>query len=119
MPKIPTFTAQARPTAEPTGVTSNLQLSPTATPAGALVKPLSKIADYYAREKQISNKVKAGELFGDATVDIFNAAEEAELKITPQEGIDYFNQQYNSIKNKYKSQAINSDVASYFDLEIL
>ena len=117
MPKIPTFTAQARPTAEPTGVTTNLQLSPTATPAGALVKPLSKIADYYAREKQISNKVKAGELFGDATVDIFNAAEEAELKITPQEGIDYFNQQYNSIKNKYKSQAINSDVASYFDLE--
>jgi len=117
MPKIPTFTTQARPTAEPTGVTSNLQLSPTATPAGALVKPLSKIADYYAREKQISNKVKAGELFGDATVDIFNAAEEAELKITPQEGIDYFNQQYNSIKNKYKSQAINSDVASYFDLE--
>ena len=101
MPKIPTFTAQARPTAEPTGVTTNLQLSPTATPAGALVKPLSKIADYYAREKQISNKVKAGELFGDATVDIFNAAEEAELKITPQEGIDYFNQQYNSIKNKY------------------
>ena len=117
MPKIPTFTAQARPTAEPTGVTTNLQLSPTATPAGALIKPISQIADYYAIEKQISNKVKAGELFGDATVDIFNAAEEAELKITPQEGIDYFNQQYNSIKNKYKSQAINSDVASYFDLE--
>ena len=117
MPKIPTFTSQARPTAEPTGVTTNLQLSPTATPAGALVKPISQIADYYAREKQISNKVKAGELFADATVDIFNAAEEAELKTTPQEGIDYFTQQYNSIKNKYKSQAINSDVKSYFDLE--
>lgn len=117
MPKIPTFTAQARPTAEPTGVTTNLQLSPTATPAAALVKPISKISDYYAREKQISNKVKAGELLGDATVDIFNASEEAELKKTPQEGIDYFNQQYNLIKNKYKSQAINSDVGSYFDLE--
>ena len=117
MPKIPTFTAQARPTAEPTGVTTNLQLSPTATPAGALVKPLSKIADYYAREKQITNKVKAGELLGDATVDVFNAAKEAELKNNPSEGLNYFTEQYNSIKNKYKSQAINSDVATYFDLE--
>lgn len=117
MPKIPTFQTGARPTAEPAGVRTNLQISPTTTVAGALVKPLSDISEYYAREQQITNKVKAGELFADATVEIFNASQEASLKNNPSEGLDYFNEQYNNIKNNYKSQAKNSDIANYFDLE--
>lgn len=117
MPKIPTFQTQARPTAEPTGVRTNIQVSPTTSIAGALTKPISSIAEYYAKEEQITNKVKAGELFADATVDVFNAAQEAELKNNPSEGLDYFNQQYKVIKDKYKSQAKNSDVGKYFDLE--
>lgn len=117
MPKIPTFQTQARPTAEPAGVTTGIQVSPTTSVAGALTKPLSDIAEYYAKEEQITNKVKAGELFADATVDVFNAAQQAELKNNPSEGLDYFNQQYKVIKDKYKSQAKNADVGKYFDLE--
>jgi len=117
MPKIPTFATTARPTAEPTGVRSGIQISPTESVAGALTKPLSTIAEYYAKEEQITNKVKAGELFADATVDVFNAAQAAELKNNPSEGLDYFYQQYKVIKDKYKSQAKNSDVGKYFDLE--
>lgn len=117
MPKIPTFQTQARPTAEAASVTTNIQVSPTTSIAGALTKPISSIAEYYAKEEQITNKVKAGELFADATADVFNAAQEAELKNNPSEGLDYFNQQYKVIKDKYKSQAKNSDVGKYFDLE--
>ena len=37
MPKIPTFTVQGRPTAETSGVTSNISISPTATVAARLL----------------------------------------------------------------------------------
>ena len=103
MPKIPTFTAQARPTAEAAGVTSNIRIPFTETVAGAL-RPLGKAAeDYYVKEKEIEFQVQAGELDADATVEVFNAAEQAELKNTPQEGIDYFDAQFESIRNKAKA----------------
>ena len=117
MPKIPVIRATGQLTAEPTGVTTNLQISPTATPAAALLKPISKIEQYYAQEKQISNKVKAGELLGKATVEVFNAAKTAETKSTPEDGVNFFRNEYKRIKNIYKSQATNSDIAKYFDLQ--
>ena len=116
MPKIPTFTAQARPTAEAAGVTSNIKIPLTQT-VGAALRPLGKAAeDYYIKEKEIEFQVQAGELDADATVEVFNAAEQAELKNTPQEGIDYFNQQFESIQNKYKSKAPNKNVGNLFSI---
>ena len=80
MPKIPTFTSEARPTAQAASVVSNIQIPLNETVAGAL-RPLGKAAeDYYIKEKQIETKVQAGELNADATVEVFNAASEAELK---------------------------------------
>ena len=116
MPKIPTFTSTARPTAEAAGVVSNIKIPLNQTVAGAL-RPLGKAAeDYYVKEKEIETKVQAGELDADATVEVFNAAEQAELKNTPQEGIDYFNEKFQSIQNKYKSQAPNKNVANLFSV---
>ena len=116
MPKIPTFTSEARPTAEAASVVSNIKVNVNETVAGAL-RPLGKFAeDYYIKEKQIETKVQAGELTADATVEVFNAASESELKNTPQEGIDYFNQKFESIQNKYKSKAPNKNAADLFNI---
>ena len=116
MPKIPTFTSEARPTAQAASVVSNIKIPLNQTVAGAL-KPLGKAAeDYYVKEKQIETKVQAGELTADATVEVFNAASEAELKNTPQEGIDYFNQKFESIQNKYKSKAPNKNAGDLFNI---
>ena len=116
MPKIPTFTARGRPTAEAAGVVSNIKIPLNQTVAGAL-RPLGEAIDeYYVKEKEIETKVQAGELDADATVEVFNAAEQAELKNTPQEGIDYFNEKFQSIQNKYKSQAPNKNVANLFSV---
>ena len=116
MPKIPTFTATARPTAEAASVVSNIKVNVNQSVAAAL-RPLGKAAeDYYVKEKEIETKVKAGELGADATVEIFNAAEEAELKSTPEDGITYFNQKFNDIKNKYKSLAPNRNVGNLFSI---
>ena len=116
MPKIPTFTSEARPTAQAASVVSNIKIPLNQTVAGAL-RPLGKAAeDYYIKEKQIETKVQAGELTADATVEVFNAASEAELKNTPQEGIDYFNQKFESIQNKYKSKAPNRNAGDLFNI---
>ena len=116
MPKIPTFTSEARPTAQAASVVSNIKVNVNETVAGAL-RPLGKAAeDYYVKEKQIEAKVQAGELTANATVEVFNAASEAELKNTPQEGIDYFNQKFESIQNKYKSKAPNRNAGDLFNI---
>jgi len=116
MPKIPTFTSEARPTAQAASVVSNIKIPLNQTVAGAL-RPIGKAAeDYYVKEKQIETKVQAGELTADATVEVFNAASEAELKNTPQEGIDYFNQKFESIQNKYKTKAPNRNAGDLFNI---
>tara|TARA_R100000655_G_scaffold42198_1_gene78173 strand:+ start:710 stop:2800 length:2091 start_codon:yes stop_codon:yes gene_type:complete len=116
MPKIPTFTSEARPTAQAPSVVSNIKIPLNQTVAGAL-GPLGKAAEnYYIKEKQIETKVQAGELTADATVEVFNAASEAELKNTPQEGIDYFNQKFESIQNKYKAKAPNKNAGDLFNI---
>ena len=114
--KIPTFTSRARLTGEAASVTSNIQIDPRQNIAAAL-RPIGKAAeDYYVKEKAIETKVKAGELNADANVEIFNAAEQAELKSTPQDGVDYFNEKFQTIKQKYKTQASNKNVANTFDI---
>ena len=116
MPKIPTFRSEARPTAQAASVVSNIKI-PLSQTVGAALRPLGKAAeDYYIKEKEIETKVQAGELNADATVEVFNAAEEAELKNTPQEGIDYFNQKFESIQNKYKAKAPNRNAGDLFSI---
>ena len=50
MPKIPTFTAQARPTAQAAGVVSNIKVNVNQSVAAAL-RPLGKTAeDFYIKK---------------------------------------------------------------------
>jgi len=58
MPKIPTFSAQGRPTAEVGSIKSNVQM-PLST---ALTSIQSAVADYYVKEKQEEANIKSVEL---------------------------------------------------------
>ena len=116
MPKIPTFTSEARPTAQAASVVSNIKVNVNQTVAGAL-RPLGKAAEnYYVKEKEIETKVQAGELNADATVEVFNAASKAELKNTPQAGMDSFLSDFESIRNKYKAKAPNRNAGDLFNI---
>ena len=112
--KIPTFQTRARPTTETPSVISDIQVSPKAAPALQLVDPLMDLAKYYTKEREIGYKNEAGKLDDDATIEIFNAKKEAELKDSPEKGVDYFNQQLGNIVNKYKNRASNKFVQQYF-----
>ena len=110
MPKIPTFESQGRPTAEVGGVKSNVQV-PFET---SFTKIGSTIADYYVKEKEVSNKAEADKLFIEAQTEIFNAKKKAELKITPEEGVNAFNEELKGIVDKFSSRSDNRFVQQYF-----
>ena len=60
MPKIPTFTAKGRPTAEVGSITSNIRIDPRQTLAASLV-PVAQAIDNYTinqRYKQYSNQYR-------------------------------------------------------------
>lgn len=110
MPKIPTFETQARPTAEIGGVKTNIQapLDNTLTKFGA------SLAEYYVKEREISAKAEADELYINAQTEIFNAKKEAELKINPEDGVKYFDEKLSSIVNNYSGKASSDFVKKYF-----
>tara|TARA_R100000541_G_scaffold52439_1_gene60145 strand:- start:2362 stop:4359 length:1998 start_codon:yes stop_codon:yes gene_type:complete len=118
MPKIPTFTSTATPTAEVGAVKSNIQVSPNASLAAAIAPAARQIEDYYVKEKQISNQVEGGELIANANQELFEIAETAKSKSTPQKGLDRFEQGYEKVVNKYKLQAGNTYIRKYFELNM-
>lgn len=70
MPKIPTFQARGDITTEAPTSRTGIQLSPTATPAAALIKPVTQIAEYYEREKLIVEKADADKQYLELTSEL-------------------------------------------------
>jgi len=118
MPKIPTFTSQVAPTAEVGAVKSNIQISPKSSLAGALLPAANAVTQFYVKEKEISNKVEGGKLIADANQELLEIKEQAKLKSTPDEGVNFFNAGYKQVVDKYKSKASNNYIQRYFDLNI-
>lgn len=118
MAKIPTFEATIAPTAEVGAVKSNIQVSPKSSLAGALLPAANAITQFYVKEKEISNKVEGGQLIADANQELLEIKEQAKLKSTPNEGVNFFNAGYKQVVDKYKSKASNNYIQRYFDLNI-
>ena len=118
MPKIPTFTSQVAPTAEVGAVKSNIQISPKSSLAGALLPAADAVTQFYIKEKEISNKVEGGELIANANQELLELKEQSKLKSTPEQGVNFFNQGYKQVVDKYKTKANNNYIQKYFELNI-
>lgn len=59
MPKIPTFTARGRPTADVPSIRTGIQISPTATPAAALLPAAEAITNYSIKKRNSEEKLIA------------------------------------------------------------
>ena len=108
MPKIPTFEAKGRITAEAAGVRTGIQVSPTATPAGALSKVAKVAEDYYIKQRDNNEKIEAKKKFyemkseSDKIIESQknNGDEFQSVNIYNQEFGEYRKQQLSQIKNK-------------------
>jgi len=121
MPKIPTIKTTARPTAETGGVTTNIQISPFSTMAGAL-RPLGKAAeDYYIRERGIKEKTEATKTYTELSTELDKIQEGASNNFDPQEAADTFGRQSQFLLKEKLSQIKNKRVRNMiqnkFDLD--
>jgi len=115
MPKIPTFTAEARPTAESTGVVSNIKI-PLNQTVGEALAPLGKVAqDYYVKEKQIENKTEALELENKSVLELNDVAQKASsLFKNSDQANAYLMKESKIIIDKYAALASNNTVKTMF-----
>jgi len=115
MPKIPTFTAQTRPTTETGSVTTNIQVSPFRTVAGAL-RPLGKAAeDYYVKQRDNNEKLESNKKFyemkseSQKIIDKYknNSDEFVSVDAYKKDFGEYKKQQLSQIKNKRVKRRLN------------
>jgi len=52
MPKIPTFTAKGRPTAEVSSIKSNIKIDPRSSMAASLLPTVNEITNYAIKKKR-------------------------------------------------------------------
>jgi len=123
MPKIPTFQSRGTITTEAPSVTSNIQISPTATPAAALLKPISQIAEYYEREKLIADKAEATKEYIQLSNELDEIETESGKMINPLEAQNTFQTQSKFlVKQKIdqiKNKRIKKMISDKFDIDII
>ena len=63
MPKIPTFAARGRPTAEVGSVKSDIKVDPRKTMAAAMLPAAEAIDEYYIKQRNLEEKTEANKKF--------------------------------------------------------
>ena len=118
MPKIPTFTAQGRPTAESTGVVSNIKVNVNQSVAAAL-RPLGKTAeDYYIKKRDNEEKLIAKKTIIELKSESDKIIESQKNNISEDESINNWKntftpliqQKLSTIKNKRVKKLIENGI---------
>ena len=123
MPKIPTFKARGDITTETPTVQTGVRISPTATTAAALVKPIAQVAEYYERERMIAEKADADKQYLELSNELDEIETNAGKLFNPSEAQSTFNTQANFlIKEKLgqtKNKRIKEMLTNKFDQDII
>lgn len=118
MPKIPTFTSEARPTAQVGSVKSNLQVPLSQTVAGALSPVTDFVVKKAVQANDTQNRTEALTLENDFIRDMQTVnetiANDSVLGVNKQAANAYLKEQSNALINKYKSQATNNASQTLF-----
>ena len=118
MPKIPTFAARGRPTAEVGSIKTNLKLSPTATPAAALLPAAKAIDNYYIKQRNLEEKTEANKKFFEIQNKVDETQEKVKNDFNQDNAINTFNTDYNNFKNQILSQTSNKRVKKLLETKL-
>lgn len=123
MPKIPTFQARGQITTEAPSIRTGLKLSPTATTAAALVKPVTQIAEYYERERMIADKADAEKQYLELSTELDEIENNAGKLFNPTEAQSTFDSQSRFLVKQKLDQSKNKRVkkmmSDLFDQDII
>jgi len=121
MPKIPTFTATGRPTAEVGAVKSNIQIPLTQTIGTALAPVTKAVTDYAIKQKEISQKLEANKIFFEIQDEVNLIQDELKNDFDEDNSVNNFNQRFKAISdtklNSITNKGIKSLLQNKLDLE--
>jgi len=118
MPKIPTFTARGRPTAEAAGVVSNIKIGLNQT-VGAALSPLGKAAeDYYIKQRNLEEKTEANKKFFEVQNKIEESQEKVKYDFNQGNAINTFDTDFNNAKNQAISTTSNKRVKKLLESKL-
>jgi len=119
MPKIPTFTSEARPTAQVGSVKSNLQIPLSQTVAGALSPVTDFVVKKAVQANDTQNRTEALRLGNEFTRELQtiedNIQNDSVLGVNKQAANAYYKEQTNSLISKFKGQSTNSASQTLFE----
>ena len=118
MPKIPTFTSEARPTAQAASVVSNIKVNVNQSVAAAL-RPLGKTAeDYYIKQRNLEEKTEANKKFFEIQNKVEESQEKVKNDFNQDNAINTFNTDFNNAKNQTLSQISNKRVKQLLETKL-
>jgi hypothetical protein len=121
MPKIPTFTTEARPTAEVGSIRSNIQIDPTKTMAAGLSDIAGVAQDYYIKQRDNVEKLEAKKKFYEMKSEENKILEKLKNNPNEFESVDIYNNEFGTYKNNQiegiQNRRIKKKVEEFFDLD--
>jgi hypothetical protein len=119
MPKIPTFTTQARPTAESPSIQSTTQI-PLSQTIGNALAPVTKAVEQHAvNEKNLENKSEALSLENKALLELTDVFDKASKLDNKDQAFNIVQTESKIIQEKYSNLASNNAVKNTFDNNFL
>jgi len=118
MPKIPTFTAKGRPTAEVGSVTSNIRIDPRATMAAAMLPAAQAIDNYTIKKRDNEEKLIAKKAVLELKAESDKIIQSQKDNINEDESINNWkntftplvNQKLSTVKNRRVKKLIESSI---------
>tara|TARA_R100000353_G_scaffold129067_1_gene91695 strand:+ start:321 stop:1778 length:1458 start_codon:yes stop_codon:yes gene_type:complete len=121
MPKIPTYTAQGRPTTELGAAQTRLQISPTGGVAGSLLPAANELANFALQKRNIAEKTESLQIINNIKGDIDKSIYQNKDNINEDEAIDKLKKTYessiNSKLSNIKNRRVKQTVRNLLDVE--
>jgi hypothetical protein len=121
MPKIPTFTSQGRPTADTTGVRSNISISPTSTVAAKLLPAANELSNYAIKKRDNTEKLEANKTLLELKAEQEKIIFSQRNNINDEEAINNYKKQFAPILEQslstIKNRRVRNLVKQGADLE--
>ena len=116
MPKIPTFAAKGRPTAEVGSIKSNIKLDPTKTMAAAILPATQAIEEYYIKQRDNNEKLEAKKKFYEMKSESDKIQENQKNNPDDFSAVNIYNQEFGQYKEQQISQIKNKRVKQKLEL---
>jgi len=116
MPKIPTFTARGRPTAEVGSLKSNIRIDPRSSMAASLLPAAQAIDSFYIKQRDNNEKLEAKQKFYEMKAESDKIQKSQANNRDELSAVNIYNQEFGQYRKQELSQIKNKRVKKKLEL---